>query len=163
MFQAAMFSTMKRGPSWLLQTGNFVYMTSNNAPSPFVATTSDTPSAGSAYMAFDNSDTNSVTFNYGSGIWWAKMMWTTPIRIQKIIARVHRSSQLNTLFRIYGIKADNSSVKIYEGTHTSDTNITVTSTDILTEFIGIRIEVDKRSDLICNIKNCRITEWYSKI
>lgn len=163
MFQAAMFSTMKRGPSWLLQTGNLIYMTSNNAPSPYLATTSDTPSAGSAFNAFDNSDTSMVTFNNGSGVWWAKMKWTTPIRIQKLIARVHRSGQTNTLFRIYGIKPDNSEVKIYEGTHTSDSNITVTSTDILTEFIGVKIEIDKRSDLIVSIKNCRITEWYSKI
>lgn len=161
MIHAAMFSTMARD-TWTLKTGNLVYMTSNNEPSPYVATTSDTPSSGSAYMAFDNSDTTSVTFNNGSGVWWAKMMWTNPIKIQKLIVRVHRSGQANTLFRVYGIKADNSAVKIYEGTHTSDTNITVTSTDIETEFVGVRLEIDKRSDLICNIKNCRITEWYEQ-
>lgn len=150
------------GQEWLLNTGNLVYMTSNNAPSPYAASTSDTPSSGSAFNAFDNSETSGVTFNYGSGVFWAKMLWTNPIKIQKVIARVHRSGQANTLFRVYGIKADESSVKIYEGTHTSDSNITVTSTDIETEFVGVRLEIDKRSDLICNIKNCRIIEWYSK-
>lgn len=161
MIHAVAFSTMKFN-AWTLKTGNLVYMTSNNAPSPYVATTSDTPSSGSAYNAFDNSSTSLVQYNNGSGVFWAKMMWTTPIKIQKLIARVHRSSQTNTLFRIYGIKADNSAVKIYEGTHTSDTDITVTSTDNNTEFVGVRIEVDKRSDLLVYIKNCRITEWYEQ-
>lgn len=161
MIQAAMFSTMARD-TWTLKTGNLVYMTSNNAPSPYVATTIDTPSSGSAFNAFDSSNTSLVSFNYGSGVWWAKMIWTTPIRIQKLIARVVRSSQVNALFRVYAIKADNSEVKIYEGTHPNDTDITVTSNDITTEFVGVRIEVDKRSDLIVSIKNCRIIEWYKQ-
>lgn len=150
------------GQEWLLNTGNLVYMTANNAPSPYVASTKDTPNAGSAFNAFDNSDTSTVTFNNGDGVAWAKMLWTNPIRIQKLIARVHRSGQLNTLFRIYGIKPDNSEVLIYSGTHPSDTNTTVTSTDTTTEFVGIKLEIDRRSDLIVNIKNCRIIEWYSK-
>lgn len=151
------------GKNWQLQTGNLVYMTANNAPTPYVATTQDTCSAGSPFNAFDNSDTTSATFNYGTGVWWAKMMWTTPIRIVQMIAKVHRSGQANTLFRFYGIKEDLSEVLIYSGTHTSDTNTTVSSTDQNTEFIGIKLEIDKRADLICNIKNCRITQWYEMV
>lgn len=150
------------GSNWFLNTGNLVYMTSNNAPSPYVATTKDTPTSGSAFNAFDNSSLSAVTFNYGSGVAWAKMIWTTPIRLIQLMARVHRSGQQDTLFRIYGIKADTSEVLIYSGTHTSDTDATVNSTDQATEFIGVKLEIDRRSDLIVSIKNLRILQWMSK-
>lgn len=148
---------------WTLMSGNFVYMTANNAPSPYVATTSHTPTSGGAFNAFDNSSLTAVTFNYGDGgVFWAKMMWTNPIRIVQLMARVHRSGQDNTFFRIYGIKADTNEVLIYSGTHTSDTDTTVNSTDSISEFIGVKIEIERRIDLIVSIKNLRILQWYSK-
>lgn len=148
---------------WSFMTGNLVYMTANNAPSPYVATTNYTPTSGSPYNAFDNSSLSAVTFNYGDGgVFWAKMMWTNPIRIVQMMARVHRSGQENTLFRIYGIKADTNEVLIYSGTHTSDTDITVNSTDSISEFVGVKIEIERRVDLIVSIKNFRILQWYSK-
>lgn len=153
------------GKNWQLQTGNLVYMTSNNAPSPYVATVSQTPSSGSPFNAFDNSSTSLVQLNNGNGggVFWAKMVWTNPIRIVQGIARVHRSGQINTTFIVYGIKKDLTEVQIYSGTHTSDTDITYTSTDQNTEFIGIKIQIDKRDDLIVYIKNCRITQWYQMV
>lgn len=151
------------GKNWQLQTGNLVYMTSNNAPSPYVATTSATPNLGSAFNTFDNSSSSETRIDYGSGVFWAKMMWTTPIRIVQGIARVHRSGQTSTAFRVYAIKEDLSEVLIYSGTHTSDTDITYTSTDQNTEFIGIRLEIDRRADLIVSTRNCRITQWYEMV
>lgn len=149
------------GQEWLLNTGNLVNMTANNAPSPYVASTSETPSAGSAYMAFDNSNTTNAQYNNGTGVFWAKMVWTLPLRIQQMIVRVLRSGQPNSTVRIYGIKADASEVLIYTGS-VPDSDTTVTSTDVNTEFVGVRVEIDKRSDLIINIKNLRIIQWYSK-
>lgn len=146
---------------WLLNTGNLVYMTSDTAPSPYVASALSTPTSGSAYFAFDNNDANNVTWNYGSGTASVKMVWTNLIRLSKLRARVSRSGQTNTLFRIYGIKSDDSEIKICELTHTNDSSIVVDSTDKTTAFKGVRIEIDRRSDLIVAINHLRVEEWYS--
>ena len=151
------------GKNWQLQTGNLVYMTSNNAPSPYVATTNVTLNGGSAYNTFDSTSSSESRVDYGSGVLATKMMWTTPIRIVQGIARVYRSGQTSTAFRVYGIKEDGSAVLIYSGTHTSDTDVTYTSTDQNTEFVGIRLEVDRRADLIVSTRNCRITQWYEMV
>lgn len=151
------------GKNWQLQTGNLVYMTSNNAPSPYVATVDVTPTSGSPFNVFDNSNTTSVQWNNNSGAVSAKMVWTVPIRIVEMIVKTNRSGQPTTSTRIYGIKADASEVLIYNNAITSNTDVTVTSTDQTTEFVGVRVEIDRRSDLIVNIYNLRITQWYSMV
>lgn len=149
-------------PAWVLNTGNLVYMTSDNAPSPYVASVRSTPTSGSAYQVFDSSNTTSAQWNYVSTVEWAKMVWTSPIRIVQMVVRANRSGQANTNIRVYGIKADASEVQIYNASPTNDTDTTITSSDQTTEFVGVRMEIDGRSDLIINIRNCRITQWYSK-
>lgn len=148
--------------SWTLYTGNLVYMTANNAPSPYVATTSETPSSGSPYQAFDSSNTTSVKYNNGTGVFWAKMTWTAPIRIVQMIVKVNRSGQPTTATRVYGIKSDASEVQIHNASISSNVDVTISSSDTDTEFVGVRIEIDKRSDLIIDIYNCRITQWYAQ-
>lgn len=150
------------GQEWLLNTGNLVYMTSNNAPSPYVASASKTPSAGNPYNAFDSSNTTNAQFNNESNPVWTKMIWTLPIRIVQMIVKVNRSGQPNTAVRVYGIKADLSETLIHSSTITSNTDTTISSSDLNTEFVGVRVEIDGRSDLIMNIYNLRITQWYSK-
>jgi len=158
---AAAVSAVQNKGSWVLNTGNLVYMTSNNAPSPYVATVDVTPTSGSPYQVFDSSNTTSVQWNNNSGAVSAKMTWTNPIKIVQMIVKVNRSGQPNTSTRIYGIKADASEVLIYNASITSNTDVTVNSTDTTTEFVGVRVEIDRRSDLIVNIYNLRITQWYS--
>lgn len=147
--------------SSIRKVGNLVYMTSNSAPSPYVATVSPTPTSNSAYMAFDATNSTGPTWNYITTVAWAKMIWTAPIRIKEMVVRANRSGQANTAIRVYGIKADASEISLYNASPSSNTDITITPSDTTTPFVGVRMEIDGRSDLIVSILNCRITQWYT--
>lgn len=149
--------------TWFIRTGWFAVMTADSTPTPFVATRNPAPTSGSAFNAFDASDTSSLQWNYMTGVAWAKMVWTQPIRISKMILKTNRSSQPTTQTRVYGVKADASEILIYNQAITTNALVTVNSTDKTTPFVGIRIEIDMRSDLIVNIYHCRISEWYQSV
>lgn len=152
-------------PSWTLQSGNFFTMTSNTAPSPFTASLLTSATSGSAWQVFDNASATGITANYygattlGLG---ARILFGSSIRVSKLKVRGDRSGQSTWTCTVRGVKEDDSTVIIYQGSIASGSEVTINSTDTTTPFKGVDCFVDTRTDLICNIYSCQVTEWYSK-
>jgi len=72
------------GKNWQLQTGNLVYMTSNNAPSPYVASgyATGTPSSTDYYKSFNNNFSDDAQFFTGTGGYWQLTFGTKFIKIK---------------------------------------------------------------------------------
>lgn len=150
--------------TWALQTGNMYTLTSNTAPSPYVASALTTITGGQAYNAFDATNTAGVARSYQDGGLGVQLLFGQVIRISKLSVRGTRSGQATWNCVVYGIKEDNTDVQIYNGNPNTATDTTINSTDTNTPFKGIKVYlVNTRSDLICSIDNCKITEWYTKV
>lgn len=163
--QKVYFGLIKIWENWTYVIGNLVTMTSNSLPSPYVASLITGVTSGSAYQVFDNSNTTKITANYFSpstlGL-GAKLLFGQSIRIAKMIVRGSRSGQAQWMCTVYGIKEDNTKTLIHQAYINVNSDITITSNDQVTSFKGIEIYCDTRSDLIVEIQNCKITEYYTK-
>lgn len=152
--------------SWVLKTTNLVVMTSNTAPSPFVASMITGKTSGEAYQVFDTSTSTGVQANYfspstlGLGV---KLLFGKNIRISKLKLRGNRSGQSIFTGTVYGIKPDDTKVLIYQNSSLNvNTDVTVDSTDKNTEFKGIESYIDTRGDLIVNLYTTQVVEYYER-
>ena len=160
-----MIGSTKVWENWSYIIGNFYDLTSNTAPSPFVASMITGKTSGEAWNAFDDNTSTGVTANYfasntlGLGV---KLLFGKLIRIAKLKVRGGRSGQSTWMCSVYGIKDDNTKTLIYQGYVTSNSDVTITSTDQVTEFKGLECYIDTRTDLICGIYSCQVTEYYDR-
>lgn len=150
--------------SWQLQTGNFYTMTTNTAPTPFIASLLTGVTAGSAFQVFDNAAATGISANYfaasttGLG---AKILFGSSIRISKMKVRGNRSGQANWTCTVYGIKEDDTDVLVHSATVAVNSDVTINSSDTTTVFKGLKVFIDTRADLIVNLYTCQVSEWYA--
>lgn len=153
-------------PSWVLYSGNLVYMTSDNAPSPYVASLLTSVTSGSAWQVFDNASGTGIQASFFAALTLglgAQILFGSNIRISKLTVRGNRSGQANWTCSVYGIKADNTGdILIHQATVAVNSDVVINSSDVNTPFKGLKVYCDTRTDLVCNIYSCQVTERYTQ-
>ena len=153
----AIISTLN---NWKLNTGNLYVMTSNSAPSPFVASGYSTgnPSETSYWNGFDNNESTDCQYYTGTGGYWQLLFGGTIIKIQKLEVRF--KSALSGRVRIYGLLENDTWSQIDTWT-VSATTANYTRYPTQSEVKGIKVYWDGGSNFHA-LNKCQVTEWYEK-
>lgn len=151
--------------TWVLKAQNLYTLTSNTAPSPFIASLLTSVTSGTAYNVFDNNSGTAIVANYFSPSDYglgAQILFGRSLRLSKFIVRGLRSGQTNWKCTIVGIKEDDTTQVIHSANVSVSVNVTIDSLDKETAFKGIKVYIDTRGDLICTLYSCQVSEYYER-
>ena len=159
--------------AWKLKTGNLYLMTSNSAPSPFVATNYNSGAIfiyRDPYQSFNNNTTDNYQGSIASGNrFGARLDFNLAklIKATKVSATMEVGGSGSTVDYKIDLITSSGTIQILNtrissgGSYNSTVNIAEINQ---VEIIAIRHYVTyvSGSAVPCMLKKCQITEWYEK-
>ena len=158
---------------WKLKTGNLYVMTSNSAPSPFVASAYSSGAIfinREPYQSFNNNTGDNYQGSIYSGNYFgASLAFNKTIRASKVTASMsigadHSVTYIIELLKLGGGTEQILSTAISSGGSYSNT-ITLSAAQQQLQIIGIRhrgVFLSGGSGVQVYLKKCQVTEWYEK-